>query len=178
MKSLAQHIGHHKFTDADRLFFDANIWLYMFCPKGIGDHLQDVYSSAFHRALEAKSQLFTDVLVMSEFVNTYARIKWQNSSSSKDKFKKFRTSKDFKPIAGEIAYAARKITNRCTLLDSGFSYVQIDGVFTEYAKGKFDFNDQIIAELCRKKKLTLATHDGDFKNYHVPLLTANRQLLQ
>ena len=71
-----------------------------------------------------------------------------------------------------------KITNCCTLLDSGFSDLQIDGMFADYAKGKFDFNDQIIAELCSKKKLTLVTHDGDFKNYHVPLLTANRRLLQ
>ena len=108
MKSLAQHIGHHKFTDADCLFFDANIWLYMYCPKGIEDRWQDVYSSAFRRAIKAKSQLFADVLVMSEFINTYARIKWQNSSSAKYKFKMFRASKEFKPIAGEIAYAARE----------------------------------------------------------------------
>jgi len=134
------------------------------------------YSSAFLRAIEAKSKLFTDVLVLSEFINAYARKRWTTSSSNKN-FKEFRKSKEFKPIAEEIAYAAKKITDRCTLLDSGFSDVQIDDVLTDYAKGKHDFNDQIIAELCRKKKLTLVTNDADFKNYHIPLLTALPHLL-
>ena len=178
MKSSAQHIGNRQFSDTDRLFFDANIWLYIFSPKGIGGKLERVYSSAFNSTIKAKSQLFTDVLVMSEYVNTYARIKWQNSSAAKDKFKKFRISEEFKPIAEEIASAARRITSCCTPLDSGFPYLQIEDVLTDYAKGEFDFNDQIIAELCRKKKLTLVTHDGDFKNHRAPLLTANRKLLQ
>lgn len=178
MKALAQHIDHYKFTDSDRLFVDTNIWIYTVGPSSETlDHPQDDYSTALSRAIEAKSQLFTDVLVISEFINTYAKIKWRNSSPAKT-FKEFRMSKEFKAIAEKIASEARKITDCCTLLDSGFSDLRIDDVLTDYAKGKFDFNDQIISELCRKQTLTLVTHDGDFKIYHVPLLTRNQRLLQ
>lgn len=40
-----------------------------------------------------------------------------------------------------------------------------------------DFNDQVLAELCKSRNLTLVTHDGDFKDLGLNLLTANQSLL-
>ena len=140
MNSLAQHIDHYKFTDSDRLFLDTNIWIYMFGQSSEAlDRLRYRYSTALSRAIEAKSQLFTDVLVVSEFINTYARKECEYLSTAKN-FKEFRRSKEFKSIAKEIAYAAGKITEYATLLESGFSDLQIDDVLADYAKGEFDFN--------------------------------------
>jgi predicted nuclease of predicted toxin-antitoxin system len=48
---------------------------------------------------------------------------------------------------------------------------------TDYESGNADFNDQIIAELCRKKQLTLITDDGDFHGQDIAILTANKRLL-
>lgn len=137
-----------------------------------------MYSLAFKGALEAKSQLFTDVLIMSEFLNAYSRKKFNIFFKNEFKnFKEFRNSKKFVPIAEEIASVAKAITGRCSLLDSGFADLKIDEALNKYAEGRHDFNDQVIAELCSKEKLILVTHDGDFKSCSVPLLTANQKLL-
>ncbi|MGH8547812.1 MAG: hypothetical protein ACRERU_04290 [Methylococcales bacterium] len=47
----------------------------------------------------------------------------------------------------------------------------------EYAAGDSDFNDQVIAELCKKRGLKLVTDDGDFGRYEISIVTANRRLL-
>ena len=36
----------------------------------------DIYSSALRRIIETKSHIYIDVLVVSEFINRYARQKW------------------------------------------------------------------------------------------------------
>ena len=173
-----QDIDNHNYTDSERLFLDANIWLYIYSPRETMGKLQEVYSAALSRMLNAKSQLFTDVLIISEFVNTYARTKWHSSTATpKGNFKNYRQSKHFKPVAKQIASAARKITSMCQVLESGFSQLQHHSFFENYATGKFDFNDQMIVELCHSQELTLVTHDGDFAEQTLPILTANQKLL-
>ena len=106
-----QSIDNHTFTAAKRLFLDANIWLYIYSPRETEDKhkLKEVYSAALTRMLAAQSKLFTDVLIISEFMNTYARTKWRTSSvSSHEVFKNYRKSKQFKPVAKQIASAAKK----------------------------------------------------------------------
>lgn len=175
-----QHIENHNFTASSRLFLDANIWLYIYSPRETeGNKLQEVYSTVFSRMLTAESQLFTDVLIISEFINTYARTKWHTSSAMPSgSFKNYRQSKHFKPVAKQIANAAKKITNMCQVLESGFSQLQHSSLFASYATGTFDFNDQVIVELCRSQGLTLVTHDSDFAGQTLPILTGNQRLLR
>ena len=108
MKRSPNNIAHYRFAANDCLFLDANVWLYIFSPYGIGGHWELVYSSVFDRIVAAKSQLFTDVLVISEFINTYARIKWKQSDFAGEDFKRFRGVKEFKPIAEEISAHVKK----------------------------------------------------------------------
>lgn len=178
MKRSLNNIAHHSFTATDRLFLDANVWLYIFSPHGIGGRWEQVYSSAYDRIVKAKSQLFTDVLVMSEFTNTYARVKWQQLDRAEKSFKHFRNSKEFELVAEEISAHAKKIMAMCSRLESGFADIQMSSLLGNYATGKFDFNDQIIVALCRKQHLTLVTNDGDFRNQEVQALTTNQRLLR
>ena len=62
-------------------------------------------------------------------------------------------------------------------MESGFEKVDIGALLAEYEAGDTDFNDQILVELCRVKGLTLVTHDVDFKDRGLTLLTANQRLL-
>ena len=55
--------------------------------------------------------------------------------------------------------------------------LEMNDLLDDYAVGGFDFNDQVIAQLCKDKGLTLITNDGDFKGQDVTILTANRRLL-
>ncbi len=55
---------------------------------------------------------------------------------------------------------------------------KIDDLLNDYATGSYDFNDQMITDLCKRKGLKLITNDGDFKGQGIPILTANNRLLR
>jgi len=119
-------------------------------------------------------------LIVSEFVNAYARIKFYiqfPDPSSRPHFKRFRQSADFKPIAQAVAADIRRILQHCNRIESGFDTLDIAALVDEYGKGNSDFNDQVLAELCRSKGLMLVTHDSDFTDTGLTIVTANQHLL-
>lgn len=170
-------VSSYNFTSEDKLFMDTNIWLYLYGPQRPRDPRVSTYSQMLKRILNAKSRVYVDVLVISEFINTYARIKWNLVRKGTERFKTFRNSSDFKPIAKEIANSTKRVMSHCTCTESGFGSLKIGDLLDAYSVGNSDFNDQVIATLCKSKKLTLITHDGDFKDRELSILTANPRLL-
>ena len=170
-------LKRYNFGSHDRLFLDANIWLYVYAPQKPKNYWVNVYSKAFERILAAKSCIYIDILVVSEFINTYAKIKW-NINATSESFKTFRNSDDFKPIAQEIADNTKRVLGHCSRIENDFKTVKIDDLLNDYATGDFDFNDQMITDLCKRKGLKLITNDGDFKDQGIPILTANSKLLR
>ena len=171
-------VENHNFTAQDRLFLDANIWLYLHSPKQYKASWVNIYSNAFNRLLKANSRIYIDVLVLSEFINSYARLKWSLVRRHYRTFKAFRNSPDFKPIAQDIVNDVKQIMNHCSRIESGFATVNMDNLLAEYADGNADFNDQVITELCKSNGLTLITHDSDFRTQDISILTANPSLLR
>ena len=51
------HVKDYRFTSDDDLFFDANVWLYIFGPQRPHAGNSNYYSSAFRRILEAGSRI-------------------------------------------------------------------------------------------------------------------------
>lgn len=179
----AQAVGRYEFTCRDRLFLDTNIWTYIYSPQDptdkrwVSTYSRAFDSRAFERILSAKSCIYVDVLVISEFINTYARIKWGLFKPHKKRFKDFRNSSDFKPIAKDIADSVKRIMKHCRPLESGFEHLDINNVLDDYVNGASDFNDQVIGKLCNANGLTLLTNDKDFHGQNIPILTANSRLL-
>ncbi len=173
----ATAVNSYKFTSEDQLFLDANIWLYVYGPQKPDDKQAAIYSQVLRHILDARSCIYIDVLVISEFINTYARRKWKLDRPKIKQFKNFRSSTDFKPAALEIADNVRRVMSHCARIEDGFVEMEVDNLLSTYATGVSDFNDQVITELCKRAGLTLITHDGDFKGQGVPILTANQRLL-
>ena len=173
----ALEVNRYKFTSNDQLFLDANIWLYLYGPQNPkASRNVKTYSQVFSRILNAGSRIYVDVLIISEFINSYARQQWKLIASDME-FKAFRNSLDFEPVAQGIAGSVKRVINHCSRLESGFGALKMDTLLDAYSAGNSDFNDQVITELCKVKGLTLITHDGDFKGQGISILTANRHLL-
>ena len=172
-----KEIGGYQFRASDRLFLDANIWLFLHGPQKPKSppHVK-TYSGALKRILDAKSGIFIDALIASEVINRYARLKHRLVKPNSG-FKQFRDSPCFEPVAQEIAEIMRRILRNCSCIESGFSTLNVDDMLKEYAGGSSDFNDQVIEGLCKSMCLTLVTHDADFKTPHISILTANRKML-
>jgi predicted nucleic acid-binding protein len=173
-------LGTHRFRQTDRLLFDTNVWLFLYSPQyGPNDNRVRIYSGAAKSALAAQSTIFIDVLVLSEFINTWARFTYNKlpaSTKPKD-FKTYRNSSAFKPVAKSIADACRRILGYATRIDSEFASLNLDNALANYEAGRADFNDYVLAELCTKNELTLVTDDADLKGRNLNILTENRRLL-
>lgn len=176
----SKDIRSYVFKPADELLLDTNVWFFIYGPHKPGDRRAVIYSRALKKILEATSRIYIDVLIVSEFVNAYARQKYYiqfPDPGTRPRFKRFRQSADFKPIAQGIAADVRRILQHCNRTESGFGTLDIAALVDEYGKGDSDFNDQVLAELCKSKGLTLVTDDADFASAGLTLLTANRRLL-
>ena len=198
MNHKAIPLEQHNFTLNDKLFFDANIWLYLYCPQGSRSDWVDIYSDVFDRILDAESQIYIDVLVVSEFINTFARQEYELAKEGLElakqerelteqeykcaklplrSFKDFRNTSDFELIAQGIAAAVKQIMTHCSHVESCFTTLEMEALLADYETGNFDFNDQVITEICKNNGFTLITNDGDFKTQQIPILTANQSLL-
>lgn len=66
MKSQAVHVRNYSFGPQDKLFFDANIWMFLYGPQGqnnLPGNRMSVYSSAFNRILKARSCFLSNLAV-------------------------------------------------------------------------------------------------------------------
>lgn len=177
MTYKAEEITHYDFKSSDDLLLDANVWLFIYGPQKPGDRKAAVYSEVLKKILAAESRIYIDVLIVSEFINAYARLRWKLLPASSDNFKQFRKSGDFAHIAQDIAADVRRVLQHCMRVESGFEPLSIDVLLDEYAAGDSDFNDQILATLCKGKGLKLVTDDADFKRREISVVTANKRLL-
>lgn len=175
---MTSDIRRHSFAGTDRFFLDANIWLSVYGPTTSPNWRSRVYSAALRDMRTSRCTICVDVLVLSEFINSFAR--WEFAqlprASKPARFKDFRKSDDFADVSKEIAVNARKIIEQAERYESGFGVVDVAAILAEFESGPHDFNDQIIRELCKSGGLTLVTHDADFKGADIPILTANRRL--
>lgn len=175
-QSSAVDVADHVFRGDEQLFVDANVWLLVHGLHGSRGRRVTTYSSALRRILEANCRIHVDVLVVSEFINTYSRLKWRQTGTRKE-FKEFRNSEEFKQVARDIADSVGRVVGLCSRVETSFGALDLKRLLDEYATGRTDFNDQMIRELCRSRNLTLVTDDGDFGAQGIRVLTANRRLL-
>ena len=56
MNHKAAAVQHYPFTSQDRLFLDANIWLYVSGSLELSTYWRSIYTNAFNRILQAKSR--------------------------------------------------------------------------------------------------------------------------
>ena len=154
MNHKAAAVQHYPFTSQDRLFLDANIWLYVSGSLELSTYWRSIYTNAFNRILQAK--------LIAPRIN---------------QFKDFRNSQGFKPVAKNIVDDVKQIMKHCSRIESDFETLGVDNLLNDYATGDYDFNDQVITEICKNNGFTLITNDGDFKTQEIPILTANAKLL-
>jgi predicted nucleic acid-binding protein len=163
MPNNAEAITAYSFSSTDELLLDTNVWFMLFGPQKPGDKRVQVYSDAIARILKAQCRIYIDVLIVSEFINTYARAQWKLSFQNFADFKHFRKSAQFKSVARDIAADMKRVLQYCSRTSDEFESLPIDHLLDTYAQGDSDFNDQVLAALCRSKGYKLITDDADFK---------------
>lgn len=184
MRNKAFDLAQWSFSSDDRILPDANFWINVFGPAAVvgqrNRRTQD-YSRAFGQMLQNQVEILLDVLVLSEFVNTLARLEFNANFSSTygpRGFKRFRNSSDFIPVARMIATECRKIVTRSQRTDHPLSEWDMEETLSTFEQGSEDFNDQLITLIAERRNCILLTDDGDMTSGSIKVLTANPRLLQ
>jgi len=178
MRNKAIDARTHTFAGTDSILLDANVWLYLYGPAADpSDWKVQAYSGIFSRLLTAGTQLFLDVLILSEFINRFARMEMKRIQPTQSDFKAFRTSADYPSVASAIETQVGQILTACRPIDHPFAEWRHTDLMKEFGTGSSDWNDQLIVENCRKHNLALLTNDADFTEGGIPVFTANGRLL-
>jgi predicted nucleic acid-binding protein len=169
-------IEDYNFPAGQGYFFDTNIWLYIYGPISWPDERSDVYSRALKEIRNSKGTIYINCMIISEFINSFSRIEFKQQSEF-IRFKDFRGSLKYRVIAQEIAYNVKKIFRNTLACDPELQIINFPEVMDMFEQGKYDFNDLLFAQICRAKNLVFVTHDKDFSELGVEILTANKKLL-
>lgn len=171
------NLSEYKFSRDEGVFFDTNVWINLHFPHPNSKKRASSYSRAFQKILSARSRIFIDVIVLSEFVNVFIKMEQREFTGSTYDYKSFRRSSDFVQVANALGIYLSKIFHHATKI--GTEFVEIDGsiLITGLQTQSCDFNDLIIAETCKRSNLKLITDDRDFADLDVSIITANSALL-
>jgi predicted nucleic acid-binding protein len=174
--------SRHPFSKEERVLVDANVWLYLFGPKPPNSSSTRSYSAVLKALQTAGTQLFLDVLVLSEFVNRYVRDQHRvmavPGAAISSEFKVFRDSPDFIPVAQAVQRSVMLIGKFARPIDHILSKVDLLALLTEFSKGARDINDELLAEECKVHGLALLSHDADVGRADITLFTTNPHLLR
>jgi predicted nucleic acid-binding protein len=171
-------IRDHLFSSSDRLFFDANIWLYIYGPLACSHPgLQSVYSRALDRMLRAACPIYLDAIVLSEYANRFVRVEKEAGGYGDMDFKVYRGTDHYRDVAEAVADSIKRIDVLCNHCDSGFEDADVYEMMDRFREESRDLNDLMIEHTCRTGGLTPVTHDGDFAGAPIRIVSANRVLI-
>lgn len=181
--SKIHNIDLYKLHSNDVLFFDNNIWMYLFCPIGnYNKNLQRKYSSFFNSVHSLNVCIWINSLVLSEFCNAWLRLefdRWkkQPENISKTNFKRdFIPSETYKETVKDIKETVNSILRNVEKCSDNFNAIDLNSVFAEF--GNCDFNDSYYLKLAHMNNWKIVTDDADFfKNnkLNIEIITANNK---
>lgn len=160
-----------------QFFFDANVLLYLFGAVSTPSNQWAVnaYNTVFFNCLKAKSVLCVDITVLSEFINRFIRIEYENYlrlnglNSKTFQFKNFRGTTEGIQAAQDIEVVVHgKILKNFKLIGKLFNESDIKSI----SLVNNDFNDALIVETCKEHQCVLVTNDADFSGADIDILTA------
>lgn len=174
-------IASYETKSDDVLFFDNNVWMFLFCPiLKFEKNKQRKYSNLFQSVQSVKACIWINSLVLSEFCNAWLRIeynKWRRRPENgidNDYKRNFVQSSKYLETIEEIKEIIPEILKYSERGSDNFSSINMDSVYSEL--NNCDFNDSYYLELASQNRWKIVTDDADlFKNnqLNIEIITAN-----
>lgn len=176
---LAVHnAAHYQIKPTDVLFFDANIWIYIYAPLQSPPKRADCYSELYTNAISEKIKIATSWIILSEFTNRIMRLEYekflkiQAHNGRKYLFKDYR-QKEGSQVAFHTSALARKIIQRTFMIGHTCERSFCEDVLNAFG-GNVDFNDAVIAHDVALQGMKIVTDDIDFNQIpDIEIITAN-----
>jgi len=169
--------------DGDKYFFDANIWLYFYCP--IGNYNKNTickYAGFLKKSIiNSKTTIYISSLVISEIVNRWLKLDFRRVKrkdvSMRDFKHNYRGSAYYHSTVKDIKAVFNQLLKISTPLDDRATEISLPDVLS--GLDKIDFNDCYYHYLAKLDNLLIVTNDADFAELDtgISILTANQKLL-
>lgn len=162
-----KYIYKYEFSESDKFFLDANVWLYLYCSVGgYNESVVKKYSDFFDRIKEENKEIFINSGLVSEIFNRYLHIEFlaaQAEDPSIEDYKKdFRDNEKYKETISMVKKIVKeKIIDPHILLSDEFEKFNCNSFFEE--NDFLDFNDAIHCHTALENDLNIVTNDNDFK---------------
>ena len=163
-----------------KVFFDANVLIYIFWPSG-SYRLERIYSSAFGKLLRQNNELMVDFIVISEIVNRAHRLEYDKHLSANGisrnslTYKQYRNSADGQSALSDIYLIVEtNILSSFTVVGKAFTKADIQSFLVVEP---LDFSDKGILLTCQENGYVLLTNDADYKTADIDILSSNSAIL-
>ena len=172
-----------KKINESKVFFDTNIWIFIYCEIANSNRFKvNKYSRAFSTLRRSGNPIFTDITIISEFVNRYLRIAYYNYLQKEDLKQKDCDFKRGYRITSDFSEAWKNVCNIVNNRILPFTEI-INIEYNRKSLGELldplivdtDFNDTHIINLCKVNNMHLLTDDGDFKNSGIRVISENQK---
>jgi hypothetical protein len=172
--------------DGDKYFFDANIWLYFYCPViSISNYKKTViskYDGFLKKALGNDTTIYISSLIASEIINAWLRLDFNILRGKKivqNNYKRsYRGSSHYHDAVEDIQTVFNTQLLKISIpVDDQVTEISLPDVLSGLDKS--DFNDCYYHHLAKLNNLMIVTDDADFAKLDtgISILTANQNLL-
>lgn len=178
----AKNLKDFKAKHNSKLFFDTNVWLYLYYPQHsqVSKTIIDRYSSLFSEVLSKNCLIVTDMIQMSELINLTLQLEYKAYCKKNPylSFKEFRDKNEYKEGLQNAKDFSTNILKTVTLRGGIFTPEELKTIVNKCDRA--DFNDIYFAQFCYKENAILITHDFDFNalDVEVELYTCNGRYLE
>jgi predicted nucleic acid-binding protein len=171
----------HYCKQSRKLLFDANVIISIIWPVPQSRLTQAAkYSRLFSAALKAKQEICVDSIILSEVINRVARLEYDKHLHRAGLTREDLEFKEFRGIAEGVetfkqihSTLARTVFPKFDVVGKSFCKEEISSIdFCGH-----DFNDLLIEFVCKEHDCILVTHDGDFGDSDVDIISGNTKLL-
>jgi predicted nucleic acid-binding protein len=166
------------------VMFDTNVW---FAIEGFNyspnDYRQKIYSKLYGQIRDNENIVVINDYVIAEFFNRSLKTEYELLKESWSEaqpiptFKKIRSTNLFSSQMETIRDTCLNIVEDCEYVPINGASSDISKVITESSQGNMDFSDVLLRDHCIEKGYAVVSHDFDFANCGIDLITANAKIL-
>jgi len=161
-----------------KFFFDTNVWMAIYGNDSRPE--RKVYSNYYKSIIETGNEVVVSDCIISEFFNRAVKIEYGMLYEDQDykKLKSRRQDVDFLERMESVKDTCLDILEGSSVCLSAFLDGSLEIALETASKGEADFTDAMIINFCNKSDFILVTHDYDFKNCEIDIVTANKKFLK
>jgi predicted nucleic acid-binding protein len=158
-------ISNYSIKSDDNFFFDANIWILLFCPIASSRRKkQEIYAEFLEYIRSRKRPVHINALVLSEFINAWMHMShkvWAKSQilGNTDYKRNFVGSEEYLEVVKIIQRTVDTVLSFCERNNDDFNSIEVPSIV--HGLKNRDFNDNYYLQLANRKRMHIVSDDAD-----------------